>query len=62
MAAASTVGMVPITRSFLAKYYDKYPYSPINGDLAGVEESLKKETERIDAERLKSQGRTLSFG
>ncbi|CAM6124898.1 unnamed protein product [Calypogeia fissa] len=56
MAAASTVGLVPITRSFLAKYYDKYPYSPINGDLAGIEASLHKEVQRIDAERLKSGG------
>lgn len=27
--AASTAGLVPITRAFLAKFYDKYPFPPV---------------------------------
>ncbi|KAJ7950155.1 GOLD domain containing protein [Quillaja saponaria] len=31
---ASTEGLVPITRSFLASYYDKYPFQPLSDDLS----------------------------
>ncbi|KAK4798624.1 hypothetical protein SAY86_030950 [Trapa natans] len=30
---ASTEGMVPITRNFLASYYDKYPFPPLSDDV-----------------------------
>jgi hypothetical protein len=26
-------GMVPITRAFLASYYDKYPFAPLSDDV-----------------------------
>lgn len=31
---ASTDGLVPITRSFLASYYDKYPFAPPSDDVS----------------------------
>ncbi|XP_013622753.1 PREDICTED: uncharacterized protein LOC106328788 isoform X1 [Brassica oleracea var. oleracea] len=31
---ASTEGLVPITRAFLASYYDKYPFPPLSGDVS----------------------------
>ncbi|KAI8559600.1 hypothetical protein RHMOL_Rhmol04G0186300 [Rhododendron molle] len=30
---ASMEGLVPITRAFLASYYDKYPFAPLSGDV-----------------------------
>ncbi|XP_010543127.1 PREDICTED: uncharacterized protein LOC104816146 isoform X2 [Tarenaya hassleriana] len=30
---ASTEGLVPITRAFLASYYDKYPFHPLSDDV-----------------------------
>lgn len=30
---ASTEGLVPITRSFLASYYDKYIFPPLSDDV-----------------------------
>ncbi|GAV77498.1 hypothetical protein CFOL_v3_20969 [Cephalotus follicularis] len=31
---ASTQGLVPINRSFLASYYDKYPFQPLSGEVS----------------------------
>ncbi|KAJ7942446.1 GOLD domain containing protein [Quillaja saponaria] len=31
---ASTEGLVPITSSFLASYYDKYPFQPLSDDVS----------------------------
>lgn len=31
---ASTEGLVPITRAFLASYYDKYPFPPLSDDVS----------------------------
>ncbi|CAI0431137.1 unnamed protein product [Linum tenue] len=31
---ASTEGLVPITRKFLASYYDKYPFPPLSDDVS----------------------------
>lgn len=30
----STEGLVPITRVFLASYYDKYPFPPLSPDVS----------------------------
>lgn len=30
---SSMEGMVPITRAFLASYYDKYPFAPLSDDV-----------------------------
>ncbi|KAI5662874.1 hypothetical protein M9H77_22197 [Catharanthus roseus] len=31
---ASTEGLMPITRAFLASYYDKYPFTPLSDDVS----------------------------
>ncbi|XP_050210677.1 uncharacterized protein LOC126660983 [Mercurialis annua] len=33
---ASTAGLMPITRQFLAFYYDKYPFQPLSDDISGL--------------------------
>lgn len=39
--ANSTEGLVPITRSFLARYYDKYPLDPLPADVARLTDELR---------------------
>ncbi|BBN15557.1 hypothetical protein MPTK1_6g20520 [Marchantia polymorpha subsp. ruderalis] len=53
---ASTAGLVPITRHFLAKYYEKYPYSPLNKELPSIIDSLKEKFNRMDLEYQKASG------
>ncbi|KAK4268352.1 hypothetical protein QN277_025021 [Acacia crassicarpa] len=38
---ASTEGLVPITRSFLASYYDKYPFDPLSDDVSRLTSQLR---------------------
>ncbi|KAK1264608.1 hypothetical protein QJS04_geneDACA016937 [Acorus gramineus] len=38
---ASTDGLVPITRSFLARYYDKYNFVPLSGDVSRFSSELR---------------------
>lgn len=40
-AMASTEGMVPITREFLARYYDNYPFDPLAGDVGRLSGELR---------------------
>jgi len=40
--ATSTDGLVPITRSFLARYYDKYPVDPLPDDVAWLTGELRR--------------------
>ncbi|KAL3681853.1 hypothetical protein R1sor_024809 [Riccia sorocarpa] len=54
---ASTAGLVPITRAFLAKYYDKYPYSPLYKELSPLIDSIKEQYSLLDLEYQKSSGR-----
>lgn len=49
---ASTVGLVPITRAYLAKFYDKYPYSPACSDIASLSSSLCEHYKRMEAQSL----------
>ncbi|CAA0836177.1 Unknown protein [Striga hermonthica] len=37
---ASTEGLVPITRTFLASYYDKYPFSPLSDDVSRLSDQM----------------------
>lgn len=39
--ANSIEGLVPITRSFLARYYDKYPLDPLPDDVARLTDELR---------------------
>eukprot|EP00246_Nothoceros_aenigmaticus_P011151 TRINITY_DN2929_c0_g1_i3.p1 TRINITY_DN2929_c0_g1~~TRINITY_DN2929_c0_g1_i3.p1 ORF type:complete len:440 (+),score=82.33 TRINITY_DN2929_c0_g1_i3:485-1804(+) len=52
---ASTAGLVPITRAFLAKYYDKYPLPETKFDIGEICSKVKEEYGRLDAERVKDQ-------
>ncbi|XP_030546523.2 uncharacterized protein LOC115752464 [Rhodamnia argentea] len=38
---ASMDGLVPISRSFLASYYDKYPFPPLSEDVARISSQLR---------------------
>jgi len=39
---ASTEGLVPITRSYLAKFYDKYSFAPVSEDVTRLSNELRK--------------------
>lgn len=38
---ASTEGLVPITRSFLASYYDKYPFAPLSDEVSLLSSQIR---------------------
>ena len=38
---ASTEGLVPITRSFLASFYDKYPFQPLSDDASHLSSQIR---------------------
>ncbi|KAM1257793.1 hypothetical protein TB2_036901 [Malus domestica] len=41
---ASTEGIVPITRAFLASYYDTYQFSPLSNDIARLSAEIRSFT------------------
>lgn len=56
---ASMEGLVPITRAFLASYYDKYPFAPLSGDvnrltteIRSMATDLCKDVSLTEGERL----------
>lgn len=38
---ASTEGLVPITRAFLASYYDQHPFTPLSPDVSRLSSELR---------------------
>eukprot|EP00249_Psilotum_nudum_P012266 c23683_g1_i1 orf=272-1675(+) len=46
---ASTVGLVPITRAYLARFYDKYPFSPLSEGVAQLCAALKDYCRKMEA-------------
>ncbi|XP_020221483.1 uncharacterized protein LOC109804119 isoform X1 [Cajanus cajan] len=38
---ASTEGLVPITRAFLASYYDKHPFTPLSADVSRLSSQIR---------------------
>ncbi|KAK7350344.1 hypothetical protein VNO77_08866 [Canavalia gladiata] len=38
---ASTEGLVPITRAFLASYYDKHPFTPLSADVSRLSSEIR---------------------
>ncbi|KAI3870269.1 hypothetical protein MKX03_029658, partial [Papaver bracteatum] len=59
---ASTEGLMPITRAFLAQYYDKYPLTPVSEDVArlttklrSMSDDLIKEVPLTEAESVLAQ-------
>lgn len=55
--AASTAGLVPITRAFLAKFYDKYPFPPLAPEVETVLASVKEQALQVHAARPDAAGR-----
>uniref|UniRef100_A0A1D1YSY2 Retinal-binding protein n=2 Tax=Anthurium amnicola TaxID=1678845 RepID=A0A1D1YSY2_9ARAE len=43
-------GLVPITRAFLARYYDKYPFSPISEDVPRLTAELRALSRLLEEE------------
>ncbi|KAJ4832498.1 hypothetical protein Tsubulata_000046 [Turnera subulata] len=39
--AAAAEGLVPITRKFLASYYDKYPFTPLSDDVSRLSSEIR---------------------
>lgn len=56
IAMASTVGLVPITRAYLAKFYDRYPYSPACQDVVSLSTSLHHHYKRMETQLLQNSG------
>ncbi|KAI3839401.1 hypothetical protein MKW92_030821, partial [Papaver armeniacum] len=59
---ASTEGLMPITRAFLAQYYDKYPLTPVSENVArlttklrSMSDDLIKEVPLTEAESVLAQ-------
>ncbi|XP_068641036.1 uncharacterized protein [Aristolochia californica] len=44
---ASTEGLVPITREYLARYYDKYPFPPLPDDVSRLSSELRGMSEDL---------------
>eukprot|EP00271_Cylindrocystis_brebissonii_P008809 TRINITY_DN23305_c0_g1_i1.p1 TRINITY_DN23305_c0_g1~~TRINITY_DN23305_c0_g1_i1.p1 ORF type:complete len:452 (-),score=97.88 TRINITY_DN23305_c0_g1_i1:813-2168(-) len=49
----STEGLVPITRVFLAKFYDKYPFEALVPELGSLRERMTSLCDKMEVERLK---------
>lgn len=56
--AASTAGLVPITRAFLAKFYDKYPFTPLAPEVGTLIVSLHERALGAHAVRPDAAGRS----
>ncbi|GBG58880.1 hypothetical protein CBR_g279 [Chara braunii] len=54
--AASTAGLVPITRGYLAKFYDRYPFEPISAEVGRLRDRLHVMCDRYDALRRRIAG------
>ncbi|TQD80787.1 hypothetical protein C1H46_033622 [Malus baccata] len=53
---ASTEGMVPITRAFLASYYDTYQFPPLSNDIARLSAEIRSFTADLLPHSLAAQG------
>lgn len=47
---------MPITRPYLAKFYDKYPYTPASADIGSLCSSLKDHYTQIEAPSVEASG------
>ncbi|XP_071907861.1 uncharacterized protein [Coffea arabica] len=56
---ASTEGLVPITRSFLASYYDKYMFPPLSDDVSRLSAEIRSLSGDLLKDSPPSQGETL---
>jgi len=53
---ASTEGLMPITRAFLASYYDKYPFSPLSDDVSRLSSDMASLIKLLTVQSPPSQG------
>ncbi|KAJ0235007.1 hypothetical protein HA466_0266450 [Hirschfeldia incana] len=53
---ASTEGLVPITRAFLASYYDKYPFPPLSDDFTRLYSDIGSLIKLLALQSPPSQG------
>ncbi|KAM1563738.1 hypothetical protein EV2_039290 [Malus domestica] len=53
---ASTEGMVPITRAFLASYYDTYQFPLLSNDIARLSAEIRSFTADLLRHSLAAQG------
>ncbi|KAF2562533.1 hypothetical protein F2Q70_00013951 [Brassica cretica] len=53
---ASTDGLVPITRVFLASYYDKYPFPPLSDDVSRLSSDMASLIQLLTLQSPPSQG------
>lgn len=56
---ASTEGLMPITRAFLAQYYDKYPLNPLSEDVTRLSSKLRSMSDDLIKELSLTQGQIL---
>jgi len=57
---ASTEGLVPITRAFLASYYDKHPFTPLSADVTALSSQIRSMANDFLSHHPPSQGFFLS--
>lgn len=53
----SLSGLVPITKSFLSRYYDKYPFPPLSHDVSRLTDQLQELAERLQKEHPLDSGK-----
>lgn len=58
---ASTEGLVPITRIFLASYYDKYPFTPLPDDVSRLSSEIRSMTSDLLKDSPPSSQGSLPF-
>lgn len=56
--AASTAGLVPINRAFLAKFYDKYPFAPLAPEVETLLALLREHVHKAQTVSPGSRGRS----
>ncbi|KAJ4704167.1 GOLD domain containing protein [Melia azedarach] len=56
---ASTEGLVPITRSFLASYYDNYPFQPLSDNVSSLTSQIRSLANDLVQENPPSQDEKL---
>ncbi|XP_010496822.1 PREDICTED: uncharacterized protein LOC109124442 [Camelina sativa] len=55
---ASTEGLVPITRDFLASYYDTYPFPPLSDDVSRLSSDITTLIQLLTVQSPPSEGET----
>ncbi|XP_057743385.1 uncharacterized protein LOC130961475 [Arachis stenosperma] len=56
---ASTEGLVPITRAYLASYYDKYPFPPLSDDVSRLSSEIRSISNDLLHQHPPNQGESM---